>query len=57
MFHAMRYSRRVIHRDDHERLYLGPDPAGNLLEVVAIHDDDPRVIHAMALRPNLYRFL
>lgn len=57
MLHAMRYSRRVIPQDDYKRLYLGPDPAGNLLEVVAVHDDDPRVIHAMPLRPAFYRYL
>lgn len=33
-------------------LVLGPDPAGNMLELILLHFDDGRdmVIHAMAMR-------
>ena len=35
-------------------LHLGPDRAGNLLEVVVLHLDDGRLlaIHAMRMRPG-----
>ncbi len=46
--HAM-----VVAEDDEDRvLYLGPDRAGNLLEIVAVRRDDETevVIHAMPMR-------
>lgn len=43
----------------HRRLYLGPDVAGNLLEVVALQldDGDEMVIHAMRMRPKYRKLL
>jgi len=40
-------------------LAIGPDPAGNLLEVVWIELADKRmmVIHSMSLRPSFYGLL
>lgn len=39
-------------------LVIGADAAGRLLEVVVLDpDEDPVVIHAMPLRPKLYRYL
>ncbi|MEZ5097427.1 MAG: hypothetical protein R2731_15820 [Nocardioides sp.] len=42
--------------DGEERLLvIGPDPAGNLLELVAVPATEPtRVIHADRLRPKFY---
>ena len=39
-------------------IVLGPDRAGNLLEIVVVHEDDSAdlVIHAMRMRPH-YRNL
>ena len=40
-------------------LAIGPDPSGDLLEVIwlVLADGRPLVIHAMALRPSLYDLL
>lgn len=40
-------------------LLIGPDPSGNLLEliVLVLADDELLVIHAMALRPAFYSLL
>jgi hypothetical protein len=41
-------------------LVIGADRAGQLLEVVVLDDDpdeQPIVIHAMALRPKFHRYL
>ncbi|GAB2986243.1 hypothetical protein [Nocardioides montaniterrae] len=39
-------------------LVIGPDDAGNLLELVALPVDRPaRVIHADRLRPKFYDYL
>lgn len=36
-------------------LVIGPDTAGNLLELVAVPADEPtRIIHADRLRPKFY---
>ncbi|MDP8971024.1 MAG: hypothetical protein M3N52_11120 [Actinomycetota bacterium] len=42
----------VAEEDDAKVLYLGPDRAGNLLEVVSVLRDDRTeiVIHAMRMR-------
>ena len=50
--HAIDNARVVADIDDGIVLYLGPDLAANLLEVIAVteDDDDELVIHAMALR-------
>ena len=45
--------------DGEERLLvIGPDPAGNLLELVALPANAPtRIIHADRLRRNFHDFL
>jgi hypothetical protein len=56
MYHALDHAWLVADLDDGSTpartLVLGPDPAGNLLELVVLHFDDGRdmVIHAMAMR-------
>lgn len=46
-------------QDDGKVLYLGPDRAGNLLEVVTVARDDGTeiVIHAMRMRRSYEPFL
>ena len=54
--HALDHARLVADLDDGttpaRTLVLGPDPAGNLLELIVLHFDDGRdmVIHAMPMR-------
>ena len=50
--HAVDHAVLVAEDEDDKVLYLGPDRAGNLLEVVAIkrEDDSEIVIHAMKMR-------
>lgn len=50
--HAIENAMVVADIDDGIVLYIGPDLAANLLEVIAVtkDDDDELVIHAMALR-------
>ncbi len=56
IFHALDHPRLVADLDDDttpaRTLVLGPDPAGNMLELVVLHFDDGRnmVIHAMPMR-------
>jgi len=58
--HALRFPLRLVNLDDSKTLILGPGRAGHLLEVVAVdldEGDDPRVIHAMAMRPKFRDYL
>ena len=50
--HAIDNAVVAADEDDGKVLYLGPDTAGNLLEVVAVarHDGTEIVIHAMKMR-------
>jgi hypothetical protein len=54
--HALDHARLVADLDDAttpaRTLVLGPDPAGNMLELIVLHFDDGRdmVIHAMPMR-------
>lgn len=50
--HAIEHAVIAAEQDDGKVLYLGPDRAGNLLEVVAVAREDGNevVIHAMAMR-------
>jgi hypothetical protein len=54
--HALDHARLVADLEDDtspaRTLVLGPDPAGNMLELVVLHFDDGRdmVIHAMPMR-------
>lgn len=61
--HAIHHAFTVIDLDPDEDLLkvlaIGPDPAGNFLEVIWLElaDDVELVIHAMALRPYFYELL
>jgi hypothetical protein len=63
ILHAVRNSLAVIdlepEADPPKVLAIGPDPAGNLLEVIWLElaDDIDLVIHAMPLRPKFYDLL
>lgn len=50
--HAVDNPLVVAEQDDGKVLYLGPDTAGNLLEIVTVERDDGTeiAIHAMAMR-------
>jgi hypothetical protein len=52
ILHAVEHAVAVGEQDDSKVLYLGPDRAGNLLEVVSVLRDDETeiVIHAMRMR-------
>lgn len=56
--HAVRMALRAISQDPDRILLIGPDRAGQLLEVVVLDpDEDPVAIHAMHLRPQFHRYL
>jgi hypothetical protein len=57
--HAVEHALAAGDQDDGKVLYLGPDRAGNLLEVVAVVKDDGAevVIHAMRMRRAYESFL
>ena len=57
--HAVEHALAVGEQDDGKVLYLGPDRAANMLEVVAARRDDGSeiVIHAMRMRPKYEPFL
>lgn len=50
--HAVDHALVVADEDDGKVLYLGPDQAGNLLEIISVLRDDGSelVIHAMVMR-------
>ena len=50
--HAVAHALAIGEQDDGKVLYLGPDQAANLLEVVSVMRDDETeiVIHAMRMR-------
>jgi hypothetical protein len=57
--HAIRNPMRLI-ASEGRTLVIGPDRAGRLLEVVVLDDDpdeEPVIIHAMALRPKFRHYL
>lgn len=57
--HAVDHALAIGEQDDGKVLYLGPDRAGNLLEVVSMLRDDGSeiVIHAMRMRAKYEPFL
>ncbi len=57
--HAIEQALATGEQDDGTVLYLGPDRAGNLLEVVSVRRDDgtEMVIHAMRMRAKYEPFL
>jgi len=61
MLHAVEHSLAVddLGEDPDRWLVLGPDTAGNLLELVVLinKDSDEIIIHAMPMRPKYRRLL
>jgi hypothetical protein len=61
MLHAVEHSLAVddLGEDPDRWLVLGPDTAGNLLELVVLinEDSDEIIIHAMPMRPKYRRLL
>lgn len=57
--HAIEHALAVGEQADGKVLYLGPDQAANLLEVVSVLREDGTeiVIHAMRMRPKYEPFL
>jgi hypothetical protein len=57
--HAVEHALAVDEQDDGRVLYLGPDRAANLLEVVSVMREDGSeiVIHAMRMRTDYEPFL
>lgn len=57
--HAVDHAMASGEQNDGKVLYLGPDRAGNLLEVIAVLRDDGTelVIHAMSMRRLYESFL
>ena len=58
ILHAVDQALVAGEQDDGKVLYIGPDRAGNLLEVVSIARDDGTeiVIHAMKIRRTYEQF-
>lgn len=52
--HAIEHALVIARLDDQRLLHLGPDAAGNMLEIVtlAIDDEVNLVIHTMKMRPK-----
>lgn len=59
ILHAVEHALAVGEQADAKVLYLGPDRAANMLEVVAVMRDDGSeiVIHAMGMRAKYEPFL
>ncbi len=59
IIHAVVHALAIGEQGDGKVLYLGPDRAGNLLEVVSVARDDGSeiVIHAMPMRSKYEPFL
>lgn len=57
--HAVEHALAAGEQDDGKVLYLGPDRAANLLEVISVVRDDGSeiVIHAMRMRAKYELFL
>ena len=57
--HAVDQALAIGEQDDGKVLYLGPDRAGNLLEVISVLRDDETevIIHAMRMRRTYESFL
>jgi len=57
--HVVAHALAIGEQDDGKVLYLGPDQAANLLEVVSVMRDDETeiVIHAMRMRAKYEPFL
>ena len=61
MLHAVEHSLAIddLGEDPDRWLVLGPDPAGNLIELVVLvsREGDEIIIHAMPMRPKYRRLL
>lgn len=59
IWHAARTAVRRIDMDEDLTMLIGPASDGTLLEigVLDLQGEDPVIIHAMPLRPKLYRIL
>lgn len=59
MLHAVRHPLARLDLGDDAWMLLGPDTTGRLLEVGVggASGDEPRIFHAMPLRPKFYRYL
>lgn len=59
IIHAIAHALAIGDQDDAKVLHLGPDRAGNILEVVSVVRDDGTeiVIHAMRIRVKYESFL
>ena len=58
ILHAIEHALAIEDYEDNRALYLGPDRAGNLLEIVTlVLDDIELVIHAMPMRPKYEHLL
>jgi hypothetical protein len=56
MTHAINHPILVENLDESFTMFIGPDQAGNLLEVGVIDSPDgPIIVHAMAARPKYLR--
>lgn len=57
--HALENAMRRVDFDERVSLLIGPDATGDLLEVIVgdLDTDEARVIHALRLRPQFYRYL
>ena len=56
ILHAFNHPIRYEELDESLLMLIGPDHAGNLLEIGVISSDDgPVVVHAMAARPKYLR--
>lgn len=59
ILHAIEHPLAVGQQDDGKVLYLGPDSASSMLEVIAVEREDGSevVIHAMRMRAKYEPFL
>ncbi len=56
ILHAFNNPIRTEHLDEDMTMLIGPDHAGNLLEIgVVTSDDGPVIVHAMPARPKYLR--
>ena len=56
ILHAFNNPIRTEHLDEDMTMLIGPDHAGNLLEIgVVTSDEGPVIVHAMPARPKYLR--
>lgn len=53
MLHAVDHARVIADDEGNKALYLGPDRAGNMLEIITVpfRSGNETIIHAMRIRP------